>query len=169
LPTVAAALYKFEYKVERKSEDRQLSSYRTGDYIDGTYKADSKTRFSLEQKIVKSESSVTIRKANTQSAWRKPWRGPKLPMHDGPSLIINNPSDPRYGQMVSTYGGDALRLNVDPNKGFEYKVSITWIVTAKDRCNSWSGKHRITLIMSDSDPTSAQFTAEIVNNPSEVK
>ena len=166
LPTVAAALYKFEYKVERKNEDRQ---YRTIDYIDGTYKAERDKRFSLKQKIVKSESSVKRRTTNSQAAWRKPWRSPKLPVNDGPSLTINIPTDPTYGQNVLTYGGDALRLNVDPNKGYEYKVSITWIVTAKDRCNSWYGKHRITMILSDSDPGSAQFTAEIIDEPKEVK
>jgi RHS repeat-associated protein len=166
LPPVAAALYKFEYKVERKHEDRQ---YRTIDYIDGTYKAESAQRFSLKQEIVKSESSVKRRKANSQAAWRKPWRGPKLPVHDGPSLTMDVPSDPVYGQNVLTYGGDALRLNVDPQKGYEYKVSITWIVTARDKCNSWSGKHRITMILSDSDPSAAQFAAEIIEEPKEVK
>jgi hypothetical protein len=67
------------------------------------------------------------------------------------------------------FAGDAPRLRVDPNRGFGYKLSTTWVMTAKDKQNAWTGKHRITVIMSDSDPSAAQFSAEIADAPGEVE
>ncbi len=167
LPDAAAALYKFEYKVTRICVDRSLSSYSDAELWDGTYKTDN--RFSLKQTVVLAESSVTKRKTGSNGEWSKPWIGPKFHSDDRPSLVTHNPQNPEYGQEVITYAGDALRINVPPNKGSEYKLICTWIVTAKDKNNVWTGKHRITITMSDSDPASASFNTEIIDSPREVR
>ena len=63
----------------------------------------------------------------------------------------------------------ALRLYPEPNKGFEYFISVTWVVTAKDKDNAWSGKHRIIGFMSDSNPSGVIFSAKIIEEPREIK
>ena len=89
---------------------------------------------------------------NEQLAWKAPGTV------DGPSQVekITN---------LKIVAGDMIRDLVDEGDKWEYRLSVAWAVRAEDADNAFEGKHRITLIYSESGGTGK---GSILQKPIEV-